>query len=105
MTAYNLSNHTFMKTIHVIMKAPLSWFDKTPTGRILNRMTKDQTQIDHYLVGATERAFWALSCFVSNIIMLCYFNPNIFIIIAITGQFYWFTFSYCLEVKFISECC
>jgi ABC-type multidrug transport system fused ATPase/permease subunit len=36
------SGDTFnFRLLHVLLKSPMSWFDITPSGRILARVTKD----------------------------------------------------------------
>ncbi|KAF8651897.1 hypothetical protein HU200_063096 [Digitaria exilis] len=40
------SEKLFKNMIHCIMHAPMSFFDSTPTGRILNRVSTDQSVLD-----------------------------------------------------------
>ena len=38
-----------MKTLYCVLRAPMGYFDSTPTGRILNRFSKDTNEMDSEL--------------------------------------------------------
>ncbi|XP_078665475.1 ATP-binding cassette sub-family C member 9-like [Branchiostoma floridae x Branchiostoma belcheri] len=42
------------RMVHNIVRAPLRFFETTPTGRILNRMAGDQVELDDYLPNEME---------------------------------------------------
>lgn len=53
MTAIGLrtSKVLFERMTHAILRAPLSWVDTNPSGRILNRFTSDMFLVDRRLPG------------------------------------------------------
>lgn len=53
MTAIGLqtSKKLFERLAHAILRAPLSWVDTNPSGRILNRFTSDMFMVDRRLPG------------------------------------------------------
>ncbi|KAJ3360077.1 hypothetical protein GGF32_008665 [Allomyces javanicus] len=44
--ALRVAKLTMAKLLTAVLRAPMSWWDVTPSGRILNRMTSDQRTID-----------------------------------------------------------
>lgn len=66
------------KLIQSLMKTPMSWFDITPSGRIINRCTKDQDDVDTTLPFTIQFAFGNLLQLFS-IMILVNFLKNLWI--------------------------
>ncbi|KAJ0970835.1 hypothetical protein J5N97_018794 [Dioscorea zingiberensis] len=45
------SQKFFTDMLHCILRAPMSFFDSTPTGRVLNRVSTDQSVVDLEIAG------------------------------------------------------
>lgn len=50
LAGFNVSVNLHRRAIERVMRAPMSMFDTTPLGRIMNRFSKDMDTIDNTLV-------------------------------------------------------
>jgi len=65
-----------------VMKCPMSFFDTTPLGRIINRFSKDIDIVDSNIPQFAQNFLITFAPLVSTIIVITYSTP-IFIVVAI----------------------
>uniref|UniRef100_A0A2C9K9A9 ABC-type glutathione-S-conjugate transporter n=1 Tax=Biomphalaria glabrata TaxID=6526 RepID=A0A2C9K9A9_BIOGL len=72
-----------------ILKAPMSFFDTTPMGRIVNRFSKDIETVDNTLP-ATIRSFYiCVFTVLGTIVTIGYSTPLFLVVILPLGILYW----------------
>ncbi|KAK3724345.1 hypothetical protein QZH41_010856, partial [Actinostola sp. cb2023] len=73
-----------------ILRSPMSYFESTPLGRIVNRFSKDMFVIDDTMPKSLDM-FW--KCFfevVSSIFVICYATPFFLIVVVPLAALYFF---------------
>ncbi|XP_041671464.1 ATP-binding cassette sub-family C member 3 isoform X3 [Cheilinus undulatus] len=72
-----------------VLRAPQAFFESTPTGRLLNRFSKDVDAIDSHIpdnIDIWMRTFW----YTLNVLLICSaLTPMFLIVIAPLMVFYW----------------
>ena len=63
------------RLINALMHTPLSWFDVTPTGRIIARATKDQDDLDNNLAFNVQFSTQNLLILFSSILIISVATP------------------------------
>jgi len=75
--------------IETLLKTPLSWFDVTPTGRIISRTTKDQDDLDSNLSFNIQFVTQNLLVLFSSIVVISIATPLYLIVAFLSGICYY----------------
>jgi ATP-binding cassette subfamily C (CFTR/MRP) protein 1 len=86
----NSSQAIQRKLIDVLLHTPLSWFDVTPTGRIISRTTKDQDDLDSNLAFNVQFTVQSLIVTFCSILVIGVATPLYFAFAAVSLFIYYF---------------
>ncbi|KAM9837504.1 ATP-binding cassette sub-family C member 3 isoform 1-T1 [Aulostomus maculatus] len=80
---------THCNMLQGVLRAPQAFFESTPTGRLLNRFSKDVDAIDSHIpenIDIWMRTFW----YTLNVLLICSaLTPMFLIVVAPLMVFYW----------------
>ena len=78
------------KMLKNILRSPMSFFDTTPLGRILNRFSKDIYTIDEVIPRSIRSFLFTALRVISTLIVIMIATPTFAIVIFPLGLFYLF---------------
>ena len=82
----NLHNNLLDKILH----APMSFFDTTPLGRILNRLSRDLDVIDSNIPMFLRGWLFSMAPLLSTVVIITYTTPIFLVLLIPLGIFYFF---------------
>ncbi|KAJ3368818.1 Multidrug resistance-associated protein 1 [Allomyces arbusculus] len=87
--AIRASRTTMVELVDRIFRAPLSFFDVTPSGRVLNRMSRDQSNVDNEVPLAFDQCVFLSFQLLGTVITIMTATPwIILLVVPIAGIFY-----------------
>jgi ATP-binding cassette, subfamily C (CFTR/MRP), member 1 len=78
---YRAAKSMFESMLRSLMHAPMNWLDKNPSGRILNRMSDDQSKLDNDLPFAVGSIFATLFSFCGDLLTVMAITRYLIIVI------------------------
>ncbi|OAQ27712.1 P-loop containing nucleoside triphosphate hydrolase protein [Linnemannia elongata AG-77] len=84
-TTASMHNQAFNHVVH----APLSFYDTTPIGRILNRFSKDVDVLDSNLWGTLNDIFITLLIILGSVALTIFYFPYLALVILPMAGFYY----------------
>lgn len=80
----------FLSMLSSVLKAPVSYFETTPLGRILNRFTYDIEVIDVTLTEAMSICMISLGWFITGVTVMISILPYMALALLPAVAVYWF---------------
>ncbi|KAI9463348.1 ABC transporter [Lactarius psammicola] len=82
---YSASRRMHDNAITRVMLSPMSFFETTPVGRIMNRFSKDIDTIDNVLVDSLRMFINAISSIIGAIVLISILLPWFLIVVAVVS--------------------
>ncbi|KAL0104454.1 hypothetical protein PUN28_017289 [Cardiocondyla obscurior] len=84
------SRRIFESTLQRVLHNPMSFFDRTPIGRILSRLGKDIDVIDNILPVILRTWMTCLFSVIATLVVISYSTPIFIVVILPIGAIYYF---------------
>ena len=78
------------RLVRRILRVPMTFFDTTPLGRVMNRCSKDVDSLDVQLPSVVRRFLYLTLPLTSIIVIVSYSTPIFLVIVVPMGFLYYF---------------
>ncbi|KAG8835961.1 hypothetical protein FRC17_010930 [Serendipita sp. 399] len=86
--AIRASKSLFLRLLNGLVRATFRFHDTTPTGRILNRLSRDMEVIDSSVSDSLRAVIFRVSTFIASMVVVAYIFPLFLIPATIISYFY-----------------
>ncbi|KAL5520973.1 hypothetical protein ACEPAG_8895 [Sanghuangporus baumii] len=83
------SRTLFSQMLRTVVRADMRWLDTTPTGRILNRFSKDIQAVDSNIASSLQSVNQSLASFLTSLVIIISVFPPFIIPAIFIGYFYY----------------
>ncbi|GFO06113.1 canalicular multispecific organic anion transporter 1 [Plakobranchus ocellatus] len=84
------SGQLHMGMLDNVLRSPMSFYDTTPMGRVLNRFSRDVDTVDSALPATIRSFYQCIFRVTGTIITIAYSTPIFLIVVLPLGLLYWF---------------
>jgi ABC-type multidrug transport system fused ATPase/permease subunit len=82
------SKKFYSNMLSTLLQAPMSFFDTTPTGRIINRFSKDINTADETLVSNFTAFLGSVFNILSSLVIILVASPNVIFVLPFLFKYY-----------------
>mmetsp|Transcript_7887 Transcript_7887/g.22525 ORF Transcript_7887/g.22525 Transcript_7887/m.22525 type:complete len:1670 (-) Transcript_7887:66-5075(-) len=90
----NASSRMHDTMLHSLLRSPLSFFHTNPLGRIINRLTKDVSEMDKNIADSTSMFTRSLLTLISTCILMGSVSPMLLPFLAVVMVIFYFIYLY-----------
>ncbi|KAG8970070.1 hypothetical protein FRC05_000718 [Tulasnella sp. 425] len=87
--SYKASKVLFKRLLDAVIGSPMRFFDTTPTGRILNRFSKDVETVDSSLSGSLRSTSSWVATFIASLLTVVIVLPQFFLPACLIAYYYY----------------
>ncbi|KAL5505095.1 hypothetical protein ACEPAH_7758 [Sanghuangporus vaninii] len=87
--AFYASRTLFSQMLRTVVRADMRWLDTTPTGRSLNRFSKDIETVDSNLASSLQSVNQSFASFLTSLVIIISIFPPFIIPAIFIGYFYY----------------
>uniref|UniRef100_A0A914W5V4 Uncharacterized protein n=1 Tax=Plectus sambesii TaxID=2011161 RepID=A0A914W5V4_9BILA len=97
--SYRASRKLHDALVHTVMRSPMSFFDTTPLGRIINRFSKDMENVDDHLPYDMQRSISLLNDMFISLLIISISTPALIIGVILVAALYMIIYRYYMRVS------